>query len=391
VRILIAAASFSSELSGVQRHAFNLTRCLLAHPEVSSVELVIAPWQQELTRSSGLEASARLNLHIPDIRPRSLSRNLWYYRQLPLLARQCGAELVHLTYPAPVDARAFSCPTVVTLHDLYPYDIPSNFGFPKVYFNRWILQQCLRNVDSIACVSDFTHHQLSRYVPRSVWSKAVRIYNSVEPAHEGALQSPIRDWKGVPFLLCIAQHRRNKNIPFLLQVMQRMIRTSAIDPSTQLVIVGIAGPESQTIRRAIAHLDLGRNVLLMEGLSELELQWCYSNTGALLAPSTIEGFGLPVAEALLAGCRIVCSDIPAFRELGGDRCRYVPLDQHAETAFAHAIAEILLESRKDPHPMPQLAGRAVADQSLHLYKMLLSSTEEGLTYPNSTSLSESRP
>jgi glycosyltransferase involved in cell wall biosynthesis len=374
VRILIAAASFSSELSGVQRHAFNLARCLLARPEISSVELVIGPWQRELVQSLGLEASARLNIHIPAMNPGSLSRNRWYYRKLPLLARQLGVDLVHLTYPVPLDARTFSCPTVVTLHDLYPYDIPHNFGFPKVYFNRWILQQCLRNVDSIACVSDFTCHQLSRYVPRSVWSKAVRIYNCVEPGPEGALQSPIRDSKGVPFFLCVAQHRRNKNIPFLLRVMQRLIRARAIDPSTQLVIVGITGPESRLIRRTIAHLDIRRNVLLMEGLSEPELQWCYRNTSALLAPSTIEGFGLPLAEALLAGCNVVCSDIPAFRELGGDCCRYVVLDKHAETAFADAIAEILLERQKEPIKMPQLSGQVIASQYLNLYGTLFHSS-----------------
>ena len=57
-----------------------------------------------------------------------------------------------------------------------------------------------------------------------------------------------------------------------------------------------------------------------------ELQWCYRKCELLLAPSSIEGFGLPVAEALLAGCRIVCSDILAFRELEGKNCHYVPLD-----------------------------------------------------------------
>ena len=38
--------------------------------------------------------------------------------------------------PCPSMAASFSCPTVVTLHDLYPYEIPLNFGFPKFIFNR---------------------------------------------------------------------------------------------------------------------------------------------------------------------------------------------------------------------------------------------------------------
>ena len=43
VKILIAAASFSSHISGVQRHAFNIVRCLLRQPEISTVHLVVAP------------------------------------------------------------------------------------------------------------------------------------------------------------------------------------------------------------------------------------------------------------------------------------------------------------------------------------------------------------
>ena len=168
MRVLIAAASFSPELSGVQRHAFNLARCLLTHVANSEVHLVVAPWQKDLVRSAGLEAGVRLHVHEADMTPDAFSRNYWYYRRLPSLAAKVEADVVHLAYPVPIDADAFSCPTVVTLHDLYPYEIPSNFGFPKFLFNRFILQQCLRSVDSIVCVSDITYLLLGEYVPLNV-------------------------------------------------------------------------------------------------------------------------------------------------------------------------------------------------------------------------------
>jgi glycosyltransferase involved in cell wall biosynthesis len=373
MRILVAAASFSSKLSGIQRHAFNVVRCLLTHPAISEVQLVIAPWQREMVRSVGLGPGACLTIHVAEMGSGSLSRNRWYYRELPVLAQTLAADLVHLTYPVPVDSDAFSCPILLTLHDLYPYEVPSNFGLPKVLFNRFILQRCLRSATSIACVSDITRLRLEKYVPRHVQQKALRIYNCVEQEPYSVLEGRFAGWQGRPFLLCVAQHRRNKNIPFLLHVFDRMILTRQISSSTRLLIVGIEGPETRLIRRTIAHLGLAHHVLLMQGLSEQELRWCYRNCKAVLAPSTTEGFGLPVVEALLAGAPVVCSDIPAFRELGGEHCRYVPLDNQAEAQFANAILDAMRDEPKEPLAMPLLSAKVIAGEYVRLYSRLLDS------------------
>jgi glycosyltransferase involved in cell wall biosynthesis len=390
MKILIAAASISSELSGVQRHAFNAARCLLTHPDISAVHLVVAPWQQELARNSSLGPDARLSFHVAAMKRGALSRNLWYYRKLPLLAAQLRADLVHLAYPVPVDQRAFSCPTVVTLHDLYPYQIPSNFGFPKVLFNRWILQQCMRSIDSIACVSDVTRTTLGNYVPRHVAQKALRIYNCVEPIEQCATQSPLHDWSGEPFLLSVAQHRSNKNIPFLLRVFQRLIRLGLVDPSMQLIVIGIPGPETRRIQRIIERAGLGQSVHLMQGLSDADLQWCYEHCEAVLAPSKVEGFGLPIVEALLAGCPVVCSDISAFRELGGDHCHYVSLDGRAEDAFAEAVVAALHQPRGEPIAMPLLSAPAIAGQYIDLYGKLLASAGTAQASAASASISTAK-
>jgi glycosyltransferase involved in cell wall biosynthesis len=375
MRILIAAPSSSSELSGVQRHAFNLARCLLTHPGIAKVDLVVAPWQQELAHRCGPQPDPRLQIHIAEMLPDTFGRSLWYYRRLPFLAREFRADLVHLAYPAPIDGFAFDCPIVVTLHDLYPYDVPSNFGFPKVLFNRMILRQCLRHADAIACVSDFTLERLMACVPAAVAQKALRIYNCVEPETSCALASPIENWQAEPFLLSVAQHRRNKNIPLLLRVFQRLVGCAEIHRNTLLVIVGIRGPETSCIRRAISQAGLSRNVILLEGLSEPNLQWCYRNCSAMLAPSTIEGFGLPIAEALLAGCPVVCSDIPAFREVGGDHCRYVSLDGLADVSFAEATLAALRETRPAPVPLPRFSAQSLAVEYARLYARLLSPGE----------------
>jgi glycosyltransferase involved in cell wall biosynthesis len=275
----------------------------------------------------------------------------------------------------PLNAAAFHCPTVVTLHDLYPYEIPMNFGFPRFIFNRIVLQQCLRNVDAIACVSDTTCLRLKQYAPRAVWQKAVRIYNCVETEPVCTSGSPIPNWRGEPFLLCVAQHRRNKNIPLLIRTFDRLLRCGQIGLDTRLVILGIAAQETRNIHRLVSTLRLGDKISFLEGLPEQALQWCYANCEAVVAPSITEGFGLPVAEALLVGCRIVCSDIPAHREVGDGQCRFVALRGNVEKALAAAISETLREPKKQPTLLPQFSAPVLAKQYMSLYRRLIASAE----------------
>ena len=373
MKIVLAAASFATNMSGLQRYALNVARCLLLEPGISSLHFVVAPWQQSVFESTGVVQDARMILHVADMDRGSVGRNLWYYRALPKLAAELDADLVHLSFPMPVDAGAFRCPTLLTLHDLYPYEIPMNFGFPKFIFNRIVLRQCLRNVDAIACVSEATLRSLKKYAPIATWAKAVRIYNCVESERISSPHPPVPCSQDDQFLLCVAQHRRNKNIPLLIRTFERMLRMGQIATDMRLVIVGITGPETGKTYQLVSSLGLEGSVRFLEGVSESELQWCYEQCQAVVSPSTIEGFGLPIAEALLAGCRVVCSDIPAFREVGDGQCRFVALERNAEEALSAAIIAALNEPKGSPKSLPQFSAPVLAKQYTSLYRRLIAS------------------
>jgi glycosyltransferase involved in cell wall biosynthesis len=81
-----------------------------------------------------------------------------------------------------------------------------------------------------------------------------------------------------------------------------------------------------------------------------------------------EGFGLPVLEGLLCGSRIVCSDIPAFREMGGDACHY--FDLHAESASSAmvvAICKALAEPARKTERLERFLLKNVAREYADLY------------------------
>jgi glycosyltransferase involved in cell wall biosynthesis len=373
MRVIIVGLSAPTQLNGVSRHAANIVRGLLSLPDPPEIHFLAGEWQTAMFARAIGSNDPRLQIHSIPIRHTNFERIRWYYRDLPRLARQLAADVVHLSYTMPLDARAFSCPTVVSLHDLYPFDIPENFGALKGVVNRYLMHQCLQSVDAIACVSESTRRLLRGRFGGTLNRKAVTIFNAVEPVPVASAHRPHELSDDTPFLLCIAQHRQNKNIPLALTVFERLIVNRVVRENTKLLLIGIPGPDTRQIHARIRQCGLERSVILLTGISECELQWCYRNCELLLAPSTIEGFGLPVAEALLAGCPVVCSDIPAFREIGVNLCRYVPFGDGIVERYKNVIRQTLAAPRMHPVPMSRLLPGTIAREYMELYARLMAS------------------
>lgn len=380
MRVVVAAVSSNLCMSGVSRHAANLARCLISRPEISALHVLVAPWEEKYISEAINRADPRLHIHPVSLRSGSLSRNLWYYRKLPAIAAQLRADIVHIAYPSPVQKGAFPCPVITTLHDLYPYIIPANFGVPKVYFNRMILKLCLRNSDAIACVSEGTRSQLGERMPE-LTGKSITISNCVETTSNLLRPAFAINWTNQPFLLCVAQHRRNKNILVALRAFKSLLLSGAVESSMRFVLIGRSGPETARIEKFIGASGIARRVDLVSGISDAEINWCYRNCDLLVAPSIVEGFGLPVAEGLMAGCRIVCSNIPAFQEIAAGACRFVDLGPNAESEFARAIVECLGKRRPLPVQLPNLTPAAISRKYIALYGAVLNSWRKPATSP----------
>jgi glycosyltransferase involved in cell wall biosynthesis len=372
VNLLITAISSATVPSGICRHAYNLVRCAASCKEVLRITLAVGKWQKSYFENSFELSDAKLTIVSVDISNNAFARNLWHLRELPGLADDVAADIVHLSFPVPVRRINLRCPVVVSLHDLYPYDEPDNFGFPKVFFNRVFLQQCLKEAACVACVSETTLFRLKMRFPRSAHRKAVVVHNCVT-IHSNKL--PLPAYEQCQFVLMVAQHRANKNILLAINVFEELLQRKKIDKKTLLLLVGNSGPETAAIRIAIKQRALEKKVRLVAGVSDGELRWLYENCELLIAPSSIEGFGLPVAEGLLCGSRVVCSDIPAFREIGGAACHY--FDLHAESvssAMIAAICNALAEPARSAKRLERFSLENIAREYAALYMRLTQDT-----------------
>ena len=381
MRILVNGLGRDIQPTGVCRVAANHIRALLTNRVGDEVVLVIGSWQQELFRLLLGDQSHLVEFVIVDIKNSSLARNLWFAASLPRIAKEHNVHLVHHSFPVPVIRSAFHCPVIVTVHDFYPYDIPENFGFPNYYGNRLILRQCIRNIDGIACVSNATRSRLdelfpniSRRVPVVVTGNYVRMSDdvSIPPAIATELA-------GSPFLLSVAQHRKNKNLDLLLLGYRELINRGVT--SFPLLIVGSKGPETPTLTGLVENLGIRDRVKFVHSISDSELGWLYSNSSVVVLCSSIEGYCLPVAEALASHAKIVCSDIDILREIAGDHGVYFSLYGDADRNLADAIVSALGNNVPAAPLDERFAEGNILARYYELYARVLSPLEDGSTEP----------
>ncbi len=373
MHVVINALSSTTCPSGICRHAANLCRCLTARNEVSKISLLIGAWQAGYFGAAFEIIDPKLAIVPIEITNLSSARNFWYLFGLPRIVSSLAGDLVHLSFPVPILHNRIAVPVVTTLHDLYPYDVPENFGFPNVLGNRICLRRCLSGSDLVTCVSDCTLGRLIALFGDDVRKKAVRIYNCVEFASICSVRRPqLPGLDRRSFLLCVAQHRRNKNLELLLKAFAQLTASGVLARDTALLVVGRPGPETASMKKTINQLSLEGSVLLVHGVSDSELAWLYANCDLLLAPSAVEGFGLPVVEALQCGARIVCSDLPVFHEMGGPDCSYFDLNAASPVdALAMACEVALRKPRSIKVPDPRFSVEAIGSQYIAAYSQLL--------------------
>lgn len=384
MHIVIVALHRPIKPTGVCRHAANLARCLAEKSEVTKISLIIGSWQQHYFETAFDLNFQKIKLVAVNLKNSSIVRNLWFVLDLPKLTNELQADMVHFSFPLPFIRRKFNAPVVTTVHDLYPYECPENFGFPKVWFNRIFLRQAIRNSNGLACVSRLTASCLQLYFPHlKSWQKVDVIYNYVD--FEGIkIKAPSQVAEDSRFLLCVAQHRRNKNLDLLITAFHRLLTTQRIEPNCQLIIVGSTGPETDKIENLIQQLNLETKIKLLSGLGDSQLCWLYRHCLTFIIPSAAEGFCLPLAEALHFSDRVVCSDIPIFREIATDKCTYFSLKGDAVAQLEDAVAKTLARSGSlDRDYLQRFNKSNIARQYLNLYSWI--DSQEIQTFPKEQS------
>ena len=250
---------------------------------------------------------------------------------------RCGADV--FWYPwntaSPTPSRGA---VVATMHDIVPiaHPDPRLRGWQKNLRWRRRYGATARRATLIIADSRFTADEIHRMlgVPHDRMRVALLAADDVAaPPPDGDAEALARLGVRTPFVLAVGAADRRKNLALLERAMPRVV---AEHPGTTLVLAGPRRDAQSPLADAAWRQTLGF-------VTDAELAALYRAAGVLVMPSTYEGFGLPVLEAMRLGTPVICARGSSLPEVAGDAALWVDGDDDAD--LATKIGRVLSDER----------------------------------------------
>ena len=249
-----------------------------------------------------------------------------------------------LHFPFSLLGRGVPCASVVTIHDLMWLEQPEKVdarpllrGLRARYYQAG-MRQALAHATRLIAVSQATADRIVAVSPASAPRLRV-IHNAAgaafrPPPDRQAAARRAAELVGsdAPYYLVVGKNEPYKGHHLVLEAFAREAR-----PGELLVLVQRTR-RGAGLERLAQRLGISDKLRWLPTLTEPELVTVLQAARALLQPSLVEGFGIPVLEAMASGCPVIASDTPALVEvLGGAGLHAKVLDT---AGLAHAMARV---------------------------------------------------
>lgn len=283
----------------------------------------------------------------------------WFNRRFSAYWRSRGVvsdirlhkmDLYHgLSHELPIGLKAAGVKSVVTVHDLIFERYPKQYGTYEVLVHRRKIQHACSQADAVIAISNQTKYDLVQKY--QVPAQKIKVcYQSCDPlfAEPAPLDiiEGLRNSYNLPsqFFLYVGSIIERKN---LLRICMA-IKAAGTRLQLPLVVVGTGKKYAQQVTEYVAQNGLQNRVLFTAAIKPADpglnlkltqnLAALYRMATGFIYPSTFEGFGIPVLEALWSGVPVVTSNTSCLPETAGDAALLVdPTDVNALTKALIAL------------------------------------------------------
>jgi glycosyltransferase involved in cell wall biosynthesis len=261
-------------------------------------------------------------------------------------------DLTHSPTPVPLPTGGKK---IITVHDLFFLDFPEQTGKGDGYVFAKGMQETLRQVDGIVAVSRYTAGQLLerfdldknkiRVIHHGI---SLEEWGECEPESLG--RTKISFALPDEFLLFVGALESRKNLPLLIKALPVLHDRHGKIP---LVVVGRRGSDSDTVEKIVRERGLDPWVKMVGYVNQADLRNIYRLASVFVYPSLVEGFGIPLLEAMASSLPVVASRSSALPEIAQDAALYI--DPQDPVDLAAKIYQIM----KDPSVREKLVSAGI--------------------------------
>ena len=248
-----------------------------------------------------------------------LLRTLWLHSFFLLRCRRLGIDVIHIPNTQLMLWRKPA--TVVSIFDLREFHMPHS-TYLRTWYRRIANTSQARLAASIQTLSKNSAKDIQRFLGAPE-DKITVTYLAADRFHKPIFNKKekrrlLQERYGIDgdFILSVASAMRHKNL-------EAIVRAAALFKEEQelpwkIVFAGKYGDALDDLRLTAVELDINKEIIFTGYVSDKDLEILYATASFFVFPSLWEGFGLPVLEAMAAGCPVLCSNVASLPEVAGD-------------------------------------------------------------------------
>lgn len=269
---------------------------------------------------------------------------LWREFGLAKQLQQDKVAIYHgLSHELPWGIKKSGIKSVVTIHDLIFKIYPNTYhAFDRLIYDQKFRYAC-QNSDKIIAISHSTKQDIINFyhIPEE---KIEVIYQACNPLYlslqeeKAILQTKAKYNLPQNYLLYVGSVIERKGLMQIVKALS-ILKKGTFPP---LVIIGKQGKYALQVKQYIHNQQLENYIVWLSVENDHDLQAIYQGANIFIYPSIYEGFGIPIAEALLCKTPVITSNTSSLPEAAGSHSLCVDPQNHEE--LASAIQTILHDS-----------------------------------------------